>query len=61
MTGKLARTIVLVAVGMRVLSAEPPNMEQTRAEFEKFAAQLPYLSAQSVLYDRPNHHFQVAD
>ncbi len=41
--------------------AETHDMKQTRSDFEKFAAELPYLYVGSVLYDRPNHHFQVAD
>jgi hypothetical protein len=37
------------------------HMEQTRPDFERMAVQLPYLSLQSVLFDRTEHFFKVAD
>ena len=41
--------------------AEVQDTKQNRNDFERLATELPYLSISSVLYDRPDHLFQVAD
>lgn len=39
----------------------PPDAEQTRVDFEKMSADLPYLPVKEVLYDRDEDMFRVAD
>lgn len=39
----------------------PPDAEHTRIEFEKMAADLPYLPVQAVIYNRDEDLFRVAD
>lgn len=60
MIKRLANAVIFVIAGL-CLGAETPDMKQTRADFEKLASQLQYLSLESVLHDRPEHYFQVAD
>jgi len=35
--------------------------EETRTQFEEYAAELPYLDQGAILYDRKDHYFRVAD
>lgn len=56
----LPGAVILGVFGTNSVGAESPDMKQTRVDFERLAAQLPYLSLNSVLYDRPDHLFQVA-
>jgi len=37
------------------------DKEQTEAAFERLAAELPYLSLSSIIYDRRDHHFRAAE
>ncbi len=57
----LAILLIFVLIGTFSVIAEVPDMKQTRPEFEKFAAQLPYLAIKSVLYDRQDHFFKLDD
>lgn len=57
----LASAVLLVVLGTFAVGAEKPDMQETRADFERLAAQLPYLSVQAVLFDRPAYHFSAAD
>lgn len=62
MTRYLIITILTVFFGMPAVYAQVANVEQTRTDFEKLAAVMPYLCLSSVLYDRPDHYsFQAAD
>jgi len=64
MIKKAARLLLLllfIFIGALSVIAEVPDMKETRSEFEKYAAQLPYLAVTSVLYDRQDHLFKLAD
>ncbi len=61
MARNLVVAIIVVISGSLGLSAEDFDMKQTRDDFERLAAELPYLSLTSVLFDRPDDRFEAAD
>lgn len=52
--------VVLVALGMPVVSADVADVERTRLEFERLAAEMPYLEQEAVLHDRGDHFYRMA-
>ena len=60
-SNNLTKAIVPLVFGTLTLSAEIPDIKETRADFMRLAAQLPYLSLRSVLYDRTRRNFHVSD
>ncbi|MCP4218820.1 MAG: hypothetical protein GY765_29580 [bacterium] len=61
----MKKTTLLVIVGclLFVFAAAPKgkDFKKTKRDFETMAAKLTYLALESVLYDRPDHLFGVAD
>ncbi len=61
MTRNLIVIISLVTFGMSTAYTQVADVEQTRADFEKLATEMPYLCLASVIFDRPDHYFKAAD
>lgn len=61
MIRSLSSRALLLFVVTLAASSTMSDIQPTRTEFERLAGQLPYLSLDSVLYDRPTPYFQVAD
>lgn len=53
--------LLLVVLLRAVVFAESADFEQTHADFVHMAEKMPYLALGSVLYDAPDHGFEVAD
>jgi hypothetical protein len=63
--GKLITLLLLVPVLVLLCIAgchkQKTSVDKTQAAFERMAREMPYLAIESVIYDRPNHGFVVAD
>lgn len=57
----LACIMMLVFVALSAAKGADSDEAQTRRDFEKMATEMPYLAIESVLFDRRDHFFKVAD
>ena len=57
----LASVMMFVFVGMNVSKAADSGEARVRSDFENMAAKMPYLAIESVLFDRKDHSFEVAN
>jgi len=57
----LASVMMLLLVGLNAVKGADPDEAQTRRDFEQMATEMPYLAIESVLFDRNDHLFKVAD